>query len=112
MCIPLYAQIAILLLQQLANVTATSDGFHPSTFSTTYVGDDDFSLTPITGTSYQAGNPPSANFTINGTAEGGTAFQLRIHGETMISHQHPTTTVIIQHTVNVTIIDGMLCVWN
>ena len=103
-----------MFLRQLANVTATSEGFHPSTFSATYVDVDDFSLTPITGTSYQPGNPPSANFTIRGTAEGGTTVQLRIHGETLISRQDPTTPVIPQRTVNVTIIefDGMLCVWN
>ena len=77
-----------------------------------YIDVDDFSLTPITGTSYQPGNPPSANFTINSTAERDTTFQLQIHGETLISRINATTTVIIQRTVNVTITDGMLCVWN
>ena len=88
----------------------TSSSTPPSsTFSyTTNVGVDDFSLTHITGTSYQPGNPPSTNFTINSTAEGATMFQLQIHGEILRSLVHFTTPVIIQRTVNVTITDGMV----
>ena len=96
------------------NQMVTSSSTSPSStfFSTTYIDYDDFSLAPITGTSYQPGDPPSANFTINSTAEGGTTFQLQIHGETMISRIYPTTPVIIQRTVNVTITAGMSCAWN
>ena len=89
------------------NGTSTPPSFTFSFITCVDVGD--FRLTPITGTSYQPGNPPSANFTINTTAEGDTTFQLQIHGETMISRIHSTTPVIIQRTVNVTVIDGMLC---
>ena len=92
-------------------VTSSSTPPSSTFYSTTNVDVDDFRLTPITGTSYQPDNPSSANFTINSTAEGGTTFQLRIHGETMISRQNPTTTVLIQRAVNITITDepGMLC---
>ena len=66
--------------------------------STTYIDQDDFSLTPINAISYQPENPPTARFTVHSTAENDTTFQLQIHGEILQSLQ-----------LLLFFIDGMLC---